>query len=1803
MFRLSKTNCQSRQFDIKVLRPLTLSCVLSFCGVLLLCIAFVTPRHTGPGVAAAKPHLSPTSALERQKLLEPSRLVDSKAGAAIEENYGRLPLSFEVNSGQANSEVKYYTRGAGYGFFLTADTAVLALSRPQAESSSHRKHPRPAALRETDVLRMKLIGADSGAGAAGTDELPGKANYFTGSDPEKWRTNIRTYARVHYQNIYPGIDLVYYGDQHQLEYDFVVSPGVDPAAIRLSFGGARAVKINSQGDLIIKQRNASFIQRKPYVYQQVGAAKQSVQARYFINKDNEVGFAVEGYDTGKALVIDPVLNYSTYIGGSMSDDCTGIVVDSAGNAFLTGYTFSTDFPITPDAFQSKPGSSPNAPVKDAFIMKLNAAGNGVVYSTYLGGNTSGATGQRASNGYEEGRGIAIDGAGNAYITGWTASFNFPTTPGAWQTALAAAPGFGFVANDAFVSKIGPNGDTLVYSTYLGGQGNDEAYAIALDANNNAYVTGTTDSTNFPVTSGVRQPTNAGNQDAFVTKLNATGTALVFSTYLGGPGPDWANDLAVDTDTNIYVAGITYGPDAPVSPGAFPTTPGAFRVGSSGMSDAFITKLNSNGSNLIYSTYLGGIGHDSCEGLALDSAGNVFATGITESDNFPVTPGAYRTFLNGARYTLDMFVTKLDPAGSQLVYSTYVGSEYGLTDVGRAIAINANGEAYVTGTTSSGHFPTTPDAVQRTVSDIDNLVVFKLNASGSDLVFSTYLGGNGTDVSRAIAVDEAGAIYVAGFTYSTDFPVTPGAFRTFSTADYFNQGGFVAKIGVQQQNVNTISGRIADANNNGIGNVMVKLTGSLTGSQWTDPQGNYSFGNVPAGGNYTVTPASPYYDFNPPSQSFTNLSLNQTAFFIASVRHFKISGQILNTDGSAASGALLLLTGAQTANTQTDSDGRYTFNDLPAVGAYTVRPTKTHFFFSPFSASFTSLPGDQTANFTAVLYYVIYGRVVNASNGAGLPGIRVNISGSQSGFVTTDNNGNYSLSPLIPGGSFVVSPASSDYTFTPVSKTVSNLSDDQTVDFSGSALFGNLRVRIVDQAGQGLSGVTVNLSGPFTSSGVSDTLGNLTFFHLRKGVTHQLSAVLAGYSFTPQSSNVTIVADETTTAFFAQLNQLRPFTSGNLLATAGKILTEYSHSGAAVQSVIVPFPTGTPQFGYYLGDVVVDQSGEAEIYNGPADASYLTGYGMSQGLWRHHAYPGWNPWSIYNQQEGIAGFGNYIYVTDKTISDPGSSQTQGIIRINLTDSSFQRFAADLTFCHLTVGQDALLYGIVGTTSGSQIKAYDPATLALVKTINLAGAENVRHLAVDHAGEIYATSFQVFHFSSTGAFVKSFYLPEIPTDIEISNSGEIAAAASGKVYFIDEALNVTSSFTAAAGAGYLAFTNTVPPPLTSIKFAAPSYTVSEGARSIAVTVIREGDISTAGSIDYATSNGTARQSRDYTAATGTLTFAPGVTSKTFTVLVTDNAYVDGDRTVNLTLSAAKGAALVAPGAAVLSISDNDTAPPANSPADDAQFFVRQHYADFLSRNADTNGLNFWVGEITQCGSDPICLHNKRVDVSNAFFYELEFQQTGSFVYRLYRAAFGNDQPFPNSNPDPNHPGEEKKVLAYDAFVADRARVVGGSQLAQAQLDLANAFVLRGEFLAKYPATLDGPAFVDSILSAIRSDIGADLTSQRQGLIDLFNSGGRGAVVYRLADDNLSTNPINNRAFIDAEYNRAFVVTQYFGYLRRNPDIAGLLFWLGQVNGAPLRDVARQHAMVCSFITSSEYQQRFSSIVTHNNSECPQ
>jgi hypothetical protein len=652
--------------------------------------------------------------------------------------YGKLLLHFEANQGQTEGQVRFLARGSGYGLFLTPTESVLSLKRPEAGP--------PA------VLRMKLLGANPRPVVVGREELPGKSNYFIGNDPKKWRTNVPQYARVEYEDVYPGVNLAYYGNQGQIEYDFVVNPGANPRRIRFGIEGADAVRMDEDGNLVMAVRGGEVVQRAPVIYQEVDGVRKAVDGRFVLDAAREVGFEVGAYDSNRPLVLDPLLVYSTYLGGGDFEMALGIAVDASGNAYVTGATLSTDFP-TANALQgAKAGGI------DTFVAKLDAAGSAVIYSSYVGGS-----------GDEYARDIAVDGSGNAYVTGWTLSTNFPT-----GNALQAASGGSF---DAFVTKLDATGAALAYSTYLGGSDTDQGLGIAVDTSGNAYVAGQTNSTNFP-TANPLQAVNAGASDAFVAKLNAAGSALVYSTYLGGEFDELGTGVAVTASGNAYVTGWTGSTD-------FPTANPLQAVNTGNNLDAFVTQLSASGSALVYSTYLGGSAEEQGWGIAVDTVGNAYVSGLTFSTNFP-TANAIQASNGGNN---DAYVAKLNAGGSALVYSTYLGGSG--HDNGFRVAVDPSGSAYVTGNTDSVDFPAVRPPQGANGGNFDAFAT-KLNATGSALAYSTYLGGTNVDQGLGIAVDAAGNAYVTGDTQSPEFPTSnPLQAERRGTED-----AFVTKIGSQ-----------------------------------------------------------------------------------------------------------------------------------------------------------------------------------------------------------------------------------------------------------------------------------------------------------------------------------------------------------------------------------------------------------------------------------------------------------------------------------------------------------------------------------------------------------------------------------------------------------------------------------------------------------------------------------------------------------------------------------------------------------------------------------------------------------------------------------------------------------------------------------------------------------------------------------------------------------------------------------------------------------------------------------------------
>ncbi len=684
---------------------------------------------------------SPAANNKRTDGLPTEPRTQAKSEVKLADNYGKLPLAFEPNVGQADSGVRFLARGGGVtAFFADSEITLVLSGNPESKRTvvASRKQTPPSET-EHVALRMKLENSNRPRHEIGLEKLPGISNYFIGNNPAKWRTHVPQYARIQYVGVYQGIDLVWYGSQGHLEFDFVVSPGADPQQIQIAYEGADSLAIAANGDLVLQTALGEIRSRKPRVYQEINGGHAEVAARYAIMAHHRIRFDLSHYDRYRELRIDPVvLAYSTYLGGSGTDYGLGIAVDAAGSAYVTGSTGSTNFPTTESAFQATYQSD-----TDAFITKFTPAGDAVVYSTYLGGTNS-----------DSASAIAVDAAGSAYVTGSTASYNFPTQS-PYQATIQGNN------SNGFVTKLTPAGDGLAYSTYLGGKGGTSGRAIAVDAADSAYITGYTSATNFPTQSAFQSAlltTFPENNNAFVTKLTRTGNGLVYSTYLGGNGDDGAYGIAVDASGAAYVTGNATSTNFP--------TQAPFQAHGSPQGSAFVTKFSPEGNALAYSTYLGGSGQDWGFGIAVDAGGSAYVTGHTSSPNFPTQSPFEGTFQGGA----EAFVTKLTPSGEALVYSTYLG---GGQDEGRGIAVDGAGSAYVTGFTGSPNFPT-QSPYQATLHGVQDAFITKMTPAGSALIYSTYLGGSGDGIGNGdsgigIALDGSGSVYVAGYTTSPDFP--------------------------------------------------------------------------------------------------------------------------------------------------------------------------------------------------------------------------------------------------------------------------------------------------------------------------------------------------------------------------------------------------------------------------------------------------------------------------------------------------------------------------------------------------------------------------------------------------------------------------------------------------------------------------------------------------------------------------------------------------------------------------------------------------------------------------------------------------------------------------------------------------------------------------------------------------------------------------------------------------------------------------------------------------------------------------
>ena len=660
----------------------------------------------------------------------------------IAETGRSIPLFFFPNvfpgappdGGQANPSIRFIAETPEFRAAFRADSVTVQI------------HGAP--------IRVRFAGSNADVAIEGAEPLPGTANFLIGNNSKNWKQGIPTYHQVLYRGLYRGVDLTYSGFGQRLKSEFTVAPGADPGRILLDYEGADRVSIDSNGRLVVTAGRMELREEAPAIYQESAHGRVPVKGRYRLTGPLKVGFEIGDYDTSKPLVIDPVISYCTYLGGSALGAVTSLAVDPVGNVYAAGWTEAINFPI------ASPLQGANEGGVDAFVAKLNAAGTALDYATYIGGR-----------GDDRAAGIAVDSLGQAYITGATSSPNFPIVS-AFRSTLTGG-------RTAFVLKLNAAGNALLYSTFLGGSNYDLGNAIAVDGSGNVYVAGDTMSTDFPV-SNPAQRTLGGQMDAFVTKLTPAGV-IAFSTFLGGAGNEHAGGIAVDGGGNSYVAGGTFSANFPAI--------GASQPANGGGQDAFVTKINPAGSAFVYSTYLGGSGGsagapEQANAIAVDASGNAYITGVTNSANFPVTSGGFQPTYGGAQ---DAFVAKINAAGSALVYSSYLGGSS--FDWASGIKVDASGNAYVAGYTSSFDFPVM-SGVQAGFNGLYDAFISTLNAAGSALTFSTYYGGTGADTANAIALDSFGGIYTGGQTSSSDLSLL----SPIQSVNYGGSIGWLMRMG-------------------------------------------------------------------------------------------------------------------------------------------------------------------------------------------------------------------------------------------------------------------------------------------------------------------------------------------------------------------------------------------------------------------------------------------------------------------------------------------------------------------------------------------------------------------------------------------------------------------------------------------------------------------------------------------------------------------------------------------------------------------------------------------------------------------------------------------------------------------------------------------------------------------------------------------------------------------------------------------------------------------------------------------------
>ena len=749
---------------------------------------------------------------------------------------GNLPLYFEANRGPTAAAFPFLARGRGCNFFVSPNHALLTLTRfdaPAATTRDERANTPGGRLAVTRQLQFDFVGANRDARLTGGDELPGKANYFLGSDPARWSSAISLFTQIRVEQIYPGVDLVYYGNNRRLEYDFVLAPKADPAVIAIRFTGADRIRVDREGNLVFTLGRDEISQPKPIVYQVVRGQRKEIPGSYLLADQRTVTFKLGNYDRELPLVIDPILSYARFFGGNASDIGWDIALDKSGDGrfvYVAGETMSAGLPITTGTTYS--GGSQFNGVQfggDAFVAKfdLYSASANPVYLTYLGGS-----------GDDAALALAVDVDGNAYVTGFTTSTNFPHSGGIFANIHGTAhPNLHVYPQDAFVTKLNTNG-AILYSTYLGGSSNDVGVGIALDAARNVYVTGYTGSKDF-YTINALYPTNAGLEDAFVAKLNSNGDAFIYSTYLGGTNVDHGEGIAADDAGYAYITGFTSSTNFP-NTNALQQFLNSTNAHVLGANDAFITKLGPAGDGPVFSTFLGGGRSDAGYRITLDSQTNVYVTGSSASVDF----FGNTNFQTGVTLTTtfpDAFVAKLTANGAEIYRVQFGGTN---SDEGWDLAVDAAGLAHVVGVTYSTNFPTlgTQEWLRATNSGVADVFVAVLNRNGTAFVRSAMLGGALNDFGYGIKLDASGNDYIVGRTFSTNFPIVAPFPSTYGgTSD-----AFIAKIGVEPALSIASEGSEVRLSWQGYGFQLQANTNVMVTNGWLNVGGSTDFTN----GTYT-----------------------------------------------------------------------------------------------------------------------------------------------------------------------------------------------------------------------------------------------------------------------------------------------------------------------------------------------------------------------------------------------------------------------------------------------------------------------------------------------------------------------------------------------------------------------------------------------------------------------------------------------------------------------------------------------------------------------------------------------------------------------------------------------------------------------------------------------------------------------------------------------------------------------------------------------------------------------------------------